>query len=144
MGVGKKIAVYAADKLACGTFFTAAVKELLKLEPAEITRLVVLESERVQVKLKHPDGKLVGYTVSVNITRDPITEDESNEVAKFVKDVASRKTERDTKDESERRRAIDTAYAYGKDGVVSALASLKDIAPAIKVLNDIQRSVTAD
>lgn len=138
----KKIAVYTGDKLACGGFFSANVKDLLKLDAIEITRAVVLESERVQVKLKDKDNNLIGYTISVNITRDAVTDAEKAESATFTKDVETRKAKRDGDEKAERERSIDTAYRYGKDGVVSALASLKDIAPAIKVLNDIQRSVT--
>lgn len=139
----KKIAVYGGEKLACGSLIVK-VADLLKMEAVEVTRQVVLESERVQVKLKTADNNLVAYTISVNISREPVSAEEKQEAADFAAGVEKRQEVRKADEAKTRQDAIKTAYEYGKDAGEAGLRSLKHIVPAIKVLRDLTDAGVAE
>lgn len=152
---GKKLQIHVDKEVVCGTGFAILTKDLQALEPGITlnedcsqgltvgSKSVILESERTQVLLKQGTGdtaKLVNYTVSVTITRDPITDAERTAVSAFAAKGVARKVAQVDKDQRERAQIADRNLQIGKEtatgGMVAGMQALREIAPVLKVLKE--------
>lgn len=118
---------------------TIPIADLIAL-PAEsyVRNGVALVNERVKVVIPHGDTP-VGYTLSLYIQRDPITEAEEHEVSKVKTERDATKATREEADAKKLAREKQAAFELGQSSTMTALKNIGDLAAGVNALQRLSK-----
>lgn len=98
---------------------------------------VVLTNERTKITLKDTNGVPVGYTLSLYIQRDAITDDERIKVLETKDERTRNKMEREQKDAEKRSREVRSAFDLGQESSLTALRNIDTLVSSVNGLKAI-------
>lgn len=124
-----------AKEMPIGDALKLTVAELLKLKPLNDTKTgriqtrgsgaVVVFDDRIDIAVPNADGTYgTTYTVSVNVARTALTDDEKAMAEKTAAERQAAKDAREQADIEERQRAISSAVTMTRDAYESATRTL--------------------
>ena len=100
---------------------------------------IVLANDRQKITIMVPEGdgshRPVGYTLSLYVQRDAITDAERDAVNAAKSEGDAKKDDRTKKEREDRERAVKAAFDLGQSSTLGALRNLGDLAAGAAVLN---------
>jgi hypothetical protein len=100
---------------------------------------VILTNERTKITLKDTNGVPVGYTLSLYIQRDPVTDDERVKVLETKDERTKAKTEREQKEADRLSREKRAAFDLGQESSLTALRNIDTLVSSVNGLKAIGR-----
>ena len=96
-------------------------------------RGVVLANDRQKVTILHGQAP-VGYTLSLYVQRDPITEEERAQVMEAADERKQTKAEKEAAELTKRERETKRAFELGQESTIGAMKNLSVLAQAAHTL----------
>jgi hypothetical protein len=111
--------------------FTIATKDLMALEPTgDVSRTgIVVDKDKKRIVAPDPEhaGKFVAYTISVFAQREPLTEEEGDQVAAKDADIKKRKQDKLEADAKALAHEKQAAFRMGQEGIVTAVQNIDSL-----------------
>jgi hypothetical protein len=95
---------------------------------------VILVNERTKITLKDANGVPVGYTLSLYVQRDPITDDERLKVSETKATRTADKVKRETEQADKLAREKKAAFELGQESTIGALKNIDTLARSVNFL----------